>query len=205
MAFGDVDITEGAGTPVGTDLISGRHFQRMKLVDGTEAGTDGIPGSLARGLTVDPRHFRYDQVQNSAGLTNAAYAVGEVLGTGWTFTNAARAAAGAGRLNGITVTDKNDLITCVQLWFASASITFGSDNAVPSISDADSEKLLPGSGIVITLTDLGGVKFGAVDTMDIPYVCDATSLFVYGTTPIALASGWATATDLRIRLFATLD
>lgn len=56
MADG-VPITAGAGTTIGTDevTIGGtlQHVQRVKLVDGTDGGTDAIPGTAANGLDVD--------------------------------------------------------------------------------------------------------------------------------------------------------
>ena len=38
---------------VATDDVSGVHYQKMKLVDGTAEGTEGIPGSAANGLLVN--------------------------------------------------------------------------------------------------------------------------------------------------------
>lgn len=52
MAYGDIEITPGAGAPVAADLIAGVGFQRVKLVDGAEGGEDGIGGSAAGGLKV---------------------------------------------------------------------------------------------------------------------------------------------------------
>lgn len=56
----DVAITAGSGTTVATDDISGRHFQRVKLTDGTADSTTAIPSSGAEpasnaaGLVVRP-------------------------------------------------------------------------------------------------------------------------------------------------------
>lgn len=48
----NVPITAGSGTNIATDDVSGVHYQRVKLVDGTLEGTDGIPGSATNGLRV---------------------------------------------------------------------------------------------------------------------------------------------------------
>lgn len=199
-------ILPGTGTPVATDDIGGVHYQRVKLVTAEDAASEPIgdddKGS-SRSLWSTIRPNLYDQSQNSAGLTNASYAAGEVLGTGWVFTNAARAAGGALRVHSISVLDKVDLLTTIQLWFARDSITFGTDNNTPSISDSDGEKLLPG-GIGIALTDLGGLKWGSIDGLDLWLPLTGTSLYVYATTPIALGSGWAVATDIRINIIGEL-
>jgi hypothetical protein len=49
----NVDITAGAGTTVATDDVSGVHYQRVKLVDGTLDSSDAIPGSATDGLLVN--------------------------------------------------------------------------------------------------------------------------------------------------------
>lgn len=43
----NVAITAGSGTSIATDDVSGVHFQRIKLVDGTLEGTTGIPGDAS--------------------------------------------------------------------------------------------------------------------------------------------------------------
>jgi hypothetical protein len=49
----NVTITAGSGTTIATDDVSGVHYQRVKLMDGTSDGTDGIAGTAANGLDVD--------------------------------------------------------------------------------------------------------------------------------------------------------
>jgi hypothetical protein len=89
------------------------------------------------------------------------------------------------------------------LWFASGSITFGTDNAAASISDSDAEKLI--ARITMSPTaDLGGCRLSYSDYVSIPYVCDATSLFVYART-LNDHTFFAAATDLRLRMTYELD
>ena len=47
----NVEITAGSGTSVGTDDVSGVHYQRVKLTDGTADSSTAIPGG-ANGLYV---------------------------------------------------------------------------------------------------------------------------------------------------------
>jgi hypothetical protein len=49
----NVPITAGSGTDVATDDVSGVHFQRVKLVDGTLDSSAAIPGDATNGLDVD--------------------------------------------------------------------------------------------------------------------------------------------------------
>jgi hypothetical protein len=49
----NVSWTAGSGTTVATDDVSGVHYQKIKLVDGTADGTDGIKGDATYGLDVD--------------------------------------------------------------------------------------------------------------------------------------------------------
>ena len=50
----NVAITAGSGTDIATDDVSGVHFQRVKLVDGTLDSAAAIPGDATNGLDVDP-------------------------------------------------------------------------------------------------------------------------------------------------------
>lgn len=48
----NVPITAGSGTNIATDDVSGVHYQRVKLVDGTLDSTAAIPGDATNGLRV---------------------------------------------------------------------------------------------------------------------------------------------------------
>jgi len=49
----NVPISAGTGTIIATDDITGIHYQRVKLVDGTLDSTAVIPGDATNGLDVD--------------------------------------------------------------------------------------------------------------------------------------------------------
>lgn len=49
----NISITAGSGTVIATDDVSGAHYQRVKLVDGTLESTAAIPGSATDGLLVN--------------------------------------------------------------------------------------------------------------------------------------------------------
>lgn len=200
----------GTGAVVGADEVSiggiVQQVQRVKLVNGEDGGTDLLPGSAARGLVVEPRASAVAPAHvASSGLTIAttSYTAGDVLGAGWEITNAARAAGGTGRVVGAVLLDKADVVVAAELYLAAASVAFGADNAAPTISDADAEKLLPGP-IGMTMQDLGGARVGLASGLGLPYVCDATSLYVYAITRVAHGV-FTAATDLSLRLFLHRD
>lgn len=202
----NVAITAGTGTSIATDDVAGVHYQRFKLATAEDGSAEPIGDDdkgASRSLWTTHRPNRVETAVASAGLTTAttAYTAGDVLGTGWEFTNFARAAGGSGLILGAALLDKADITSTVDLYLASAAITFGADNAAPSISDTDAEKLL--QVISIPLEDLGGSRFGALSGLSVPYVCDATSLFVYAVTRVA-HTFFGAATDLRLRLHTEL-
>lgn len=49
----NVTITEGSGASVATDNVGNAHYQKVKLVDGTDASSAAIPGDATNGLYVN--------------------------------------------------------------------------------------------------------------------------------------------------------
>lgn len=200
----NIDVTPGTGATVRTVDRAGVETQVMVLDIGGAGAEVLAPGSAARGLAVEPRANVVSSSVASAGLTTAStsYSVGDVLGTGWSFTGAARATGGTGRVVGAVLLDAADVIAGVDLYLASASIAFGTDNAAPSVSDADAAKL--GMVIGMSAIDVGGARLAQAHGLSVPYVCDATTLLVYARTRDA--NGFFSAvTDLTLRLFLELD
>lgn len=192
----------GTGEIVATDEVGSDHYELVKLAAGTTGSAEPI-GATDLGsydaLWVDHRLNGATQSQASAGLTTAStnYTAGDVLGSGWTFTSMARAAGLGGRIKGIHILDKGDVMTSCELYISSTAITFGTDNAAPSVSDADAQTLkrIPGFGF----QDLGGCRLASLDSLDIMYFCAATSLFVYAMTTVA-NNFFAAVTDLYLTL-----
>lgn len=215
--------TPASGVVAATDDVAGKHYQRVKITDGTAdstnhlvvdsggrivtkvsdgtdtmlVNTDGsinVAGSFTTSLSIA------DQSQTSSGLTTAttAYSDNDVLGAGWTFTSMCTASGGFGAIVGAQLIDKGDVTTTVELFFADQTITFGTDNSAVSISDADAANLVP-VRLGIPMNDLGGVRVGNAQDVWLPYKCNATSLFVYARTLVG-HNFFAAATDLVLRL-----
>ncbi len=134
----NVPVTAGSGTTVATDDVSGVHYQRFKLTDGTADSSTPIPGS-ANGLYVDP-HPATTQIQvASTGLTTAttAYTANDQLGAQLTFANAVRVSGGTGIVQSAVLVDKARIVGAVDLYLFDRSVTLASDNAAAGVSDAD--------------------------------------------------------------------
>lgn len=197
----------GTGQVVATEDIGGEDYQFMKLASGTATVTEPI-GADDKGsyqsLWVTLRPNGATQSQDSSGLTTSVtnYVAGDVLGVGWTFTNMARAAGEGGYITSVALVDDGDSLTGVDLYLASATITFGTDNAAPSVSDADAVKI---HGLIaLSTVDMTASRLAISGPIRVPYFCDATSLFVYARALDATAF-FAAADDLHLRLFYELN
>lgn len=188
----EVDVTRIAA---GSNIIG-----KVRLVDADGDEITVVGGALtvsggAAGVATA------DQAQTSSGLTTATtnYTTGDTVGAGWTFTGMATASGGHGVITGVALIDEGDVVEGLALWFFSGSVTFGTDNAAPSISDADARKHVAGP-VAVPVTDLGGCRAGSIHSLRVPYTCDATSLYVYATT-LSANNFFAAVGDLKLTLF----
>lgn len=208
MAITARAVDSGSGINVLVDPGATGDMQIVKLAGSTIAGEE-LVGTADLGsehaLFVRPRPNVAFQSQASAGLTTAstAYSNGDAVGDGWTFTNMAAASGGTGRIVSAILVDKGDVIAGYELWFARASITFGTNNSAPSISDSDAEKII-GRVTCSPVRDLGGCRISYSDYLSLPYVCDATSLFVYAVC-LNDHAVFTAVTDLYLTLAYEID
>jgi hypothetical protein len=71
MANNDPRASTSGSLPVATDDVSGVHYQRVKLVDGTEDSSTNIPGD-GQGLYVQVRHPRANIAELTITLNSLA-------------------------------------------------------------------------------------------------------------------------------------
>ncbi len=76
----NVAVTAGSGTTIATDDVSGVHYQRVKLVDGTLDSTTAIPGDATNGLDVDVTRVSGNVTVVQATATNLKTANNDSLG-----------------------------------------------------------------------------------------------------------------------------
>lgn len=136
-----VPITAGSGTTIGTDEVTiggtAQHLQRVKLFDGTDGGTDAIPGTAARGLSVDPR-LKVVRLQVTPTVsTSPAYTAKDAVGALMTFSNAARASGGSVVIDAVQIVDKGQQMKELELVLFDRTITAPTDNAVFNPSDTE--------------------------------------------------------------------
>lgn len=117
----NIDITAGSGTTVATDDISGSHYQRIKLTDGTEDSSTPVStgnGVAANGIRVTVASDCDGQIALAPHTTNGLTTYHRVATTS---TNAVNVKASAGQVYVINVS--NHAIAMRKLAFHDTSGT----------------------------------------------------------------------------------
>lgn len=142
--------------------------------------------------------------QPSGSLTTSttAYTAGDILGSEITFT-IPNSKTGC-MIMAAVLTDKADVIGAVDLYLHDTASSFGSDNAAPSVSDANNLLALPTIQFPVA-DDLGGARRATIDSIAIPIVPASGSNF-FGTLVTRSAhTFFGAATDLQVRLLVSVD
>jgi hypothetical protein len=175
----NIPITVGSGTTIATDDVSGVHYQRIKLVDGTLDGSTGIPGDAA-GLRTKGNDF---SVQVDFTVDAGAYAVGDALAAMGTFAGMASAAGKHAIINTIVLAPNGAMpAIAFNLWVLEADLaTPVAKNAAFTIVAADAPNIL---GIVpISSADYipsqTSWNVATLRGVGLEYATVATSLYIY--------------------------
>lgn len=141
-----------------------------------------------------------DGFEVTLSLDTSAYADGDVLADTQTLTDAVRVAGGRALLHSLVVIDEDDQKQTFDLLFFSANRSLGTENAAPSISDANARDFL-GSVRVSTgdYLDLGGVAVATVRNVGLFLEAAAGSRDLY-LGAIVRGAATYTASGLRLRL-----
>lgn len=140
-------------------------------------------------------------------LDTVAYAAGDVLADTQVITNALRVNGGTGVLQSITVIDRDDQKADFSIFVLESNVSFGTENAAPSITDANALTVLGGPIKIETYDyfDLGGVAVAGKDNVGKVIKSATGSRNLY----IAIINGAATPTytaaGVTIRLGFLLD
>lgn len=200
----NVAITAGSGTTIATDEISDVHYQRVKLVDGALGDTDAISGDATYGLDVDPTRLPAGEVHlGEIGgktllptvtftLDTNAYASGDVLADTQALANALRVADGTGLLVSAQFVDGDDQGGAFDVYILQANTSIGTENAAPSISDANATAAILGFFSVLTSDwkDLGGCRVANIRNINLPVKAASGTTSLY----VALVNGTGTPT-----------
>lgn len=200
---------------VATDA-SARLMVGMKRADTPAAsGADGdVTNPLLDGLGaqwVHPIKTSETIKVAIAGLTNAAYAANEQLGTEITVAGASRLAGWGGVIGRLVVVDDLKVLSGntanFDVYIMDQAITGATDNNTFDDTDSDIGNVLD----VIRFTDTDHKRDHTSNTiysrsgLSIPYTCVATSLFALLVTRTALSGGWSSATAIRLNFGLLLD
>lgn len=208
------DVTlPGTGAVVATDEVDlgsgSAHVQMVKLVDGTDGGTDRIEGSAARGLSVDPRPLVSFVTATGLAISTSAYAAKDAVGGLLTFANAVRDTGGTGRIESLVLVDlASNFAELDLLLFDRSPVADGTstvtDNAVFDPVDNDLGFFI--GHVPISRADYADLNDNAVASIPgigLPIRCEATSLFgvlVARDTPTYASTG-----DLALTLAIAQD
>lgn len=92
-------------------------------------------------------------------LDTSAYAAGDVLADTQVVSNAFRSQDVGGVLQNVMVIDKDDQGVAFDIYLLDANVSMGTENAAPSISDADATKIIARIPVASgDYYDLGGVR-----------------------------------------------
>jgi len=215
----DVDVTRIPGQYVEDGIPAGGDIGLSVLAvrrdtPASSAGTDGdwaTPGldSLGR-MWVAPNPRILTAITPT--IDTALYATGDRLGSVMTFTGAALANGGAGKIVNAVLTSRDTEAPVIELWLFQVSPTMANaDNGVFDLTDANLE-----AGILLGViefvsyykTSAGEVSIGqmrgaALGGTPLPYKCGAAATSIYGIMCIRSASTYPTTTDLIVTL--TMD
>lgn len=139
----------------------------------------------------------------STGLTTSvtAYTDGDVLGAEMQWDMGTNT---YGMILGAQIVDAADIIGAVDLFLFDRSVTFGTDNAAPSISDADALFTI-GAINFPAAYDLGGVRVSTIDSLAVPVKANASGI-IFGR--LVTRSGhtfFGAVGNLQVNLHFTLD
>jgi len=106
-------------------------------------------------------------VEVTLSLDTSAYASGDLLADTQIVAAATRANDAKAVLHSVTVIDQDDQKAALYIYLLSANVSMGTENAAPTISDANALEILgpPVAIAVADYYDLGGVSIAGKDSI----------------------------------------
>lgn len=134
----------------------------------------------------------------------AVYAPGDVVADTQVIDRAFRGNNSGGRLVSVEVVDEDDQKANLDIYFLTANVSMGTENAAPSISDANARSIQGKISIAVAdYNDLGGVSVAQAASTQLPRALES----IAGTDDLAIAvvagattTPTYTATGLKLRL-----
>jgi hypothetical protein len=196
----NVAITAGSGTSIAADDISSVFYQRVKIshgADGSATDTSSaapLPvGTLLKITSVD------------LSTPTGALADGDVMADSQIVNACLRAVDGTGTIINVTAIDDADQGFGIDLFFLDANVSIGTEDAAPSISDANAANILGWLRIAAAdWIDLGGVRIASVPC-SIPVKGVSGDDAIYVAAVARGAGTWAGGTDVTLRIAIACD
>lgn len=133
-------------------------------------------------------------------MDTSAYAAGDIFFDTTAISSAATANGGTVTLNTITVLDEDDQGPTFQMVFLDTNNSLGTINNPPTISDANSRKIVGTlSSALGTWVDLGGCRVMTITNIGLVMKCDAASSSLYFGSITSTATT-QTASGLKFKL-----
>ena len=154
-------VTPGSGANIAMDKVgtatvptTDDRIQYVKIDRGTDGASDPVDTT-----TPLPTGRCSNIISVTLSLDTAAYASGDLLADAQAVTSAARSSGGGGKLISLTVIDEDDQGVAFDVYLTSSSNSWGTENAAPTISDADARSIQAKVSVATAdYKDLGGVK-----------------------------------------------
>lgn len=139
----------------------------------------------------------------STGLTTAttAYTDGDILGAEMQWDMGTNT---YGLILGAQLVDAADIVGAVDLFLFDRSVTFGSDNGAPSISDADALFTLGVIQFPYPI-DLGGNRLASIDSLAVPVKANASGIIFGRLVTRSAHTFFAAVGNLQVGLHFSLD
>lgn len=187
--------------------MGGIHYQVVKLDIGGDGATVPVAagGTSSDAIPVSPRYKRSRLSVTPTVSAGAIYASGDAVGGIMTFSNAARSSGGSGVIRGVTVVDKDQELAALELVLFDQTIAGTvTDNAAFDPTDADLANLIGWLKVTATTGYLSFADNSAAFVQcEIPYVCNATSLF--GALVTRGTPTYTATSDISVILTCDLD
>lgn len=140
-------------------------------------------------------------VDVTLSLDTSAYASGDVLADTQQVANALRVNDGTGVLHNVVVVDQDDQGVALDIYLLSANVTMGTENAAPSISDANAVNILGRVQVQSTdYYDLGGVKVANLRNLAMLVKAVSGTKDVYVAVVNGTGAPTYTASGIKLRL-----
>jgi hypothetical protein len=142
-----------------------------------------------------------DMIDVTLSLDTSAYASGDILADTQSIANAVRVNAGRALLQSVTIIDEDDQGVALTLYFLSANNSLGSENAAPSITDANARDILGWVDFgTADYKDLGGSKIACKTGIGLLLEAASASTTLYVAAVNGTGTPTYTASGLKLKL-----